>query len=178
MNILPFERSYWVIPNKLIVGEIPTAIEETETIQKLDGLIKANVKLVINLMEEDEVNLEDKPFPDYSHYLNERGVETIRIPIEDMNIPSKETMLEVLGVINKVTEENKIVYVHCWGGIGRTGTVVGCFLKQFRMAHNHNVFEFIDYLKRTTSISKRSSPETQEQRNFIINWESAKLQYE
>jgi superfamily I DNA/RNA helicase len=47
------------------------------------------------------------------HYLNERGVETIRIPIEDMNIPSKETMLEVLGVINKVTEENKIVYVHC-----------------------------------------------------------------
>jgi hypothetical protein len=39
-----------------------------------------------------------------------------------------------------------------------------------------SIDEFIDYLKRTTSISKRSSPETQEQRNFIINWESVKLQ--
>lgn len=175
MNILPFERSYWVIPNKLIVGEIPSAIEERETFQKLDGLIQTNVKLVINLMEEDEVNLEDKPFPDYFQYLNERGVETIRIPIEDMYIPTKETMHEILNIINKITKENKIVYVHCWGGIGRTGTVVGCFLKQFQMAYNHNVFEFIDYLKRTTSIAQRLSPETEEQRNFILNWDPIKL---
>lgn len=30
-KILPFDRSYWVIPSQLLMGEIPTSIEQEKT---------------------------------------------------------------------------------------------------------------------------------------------------
>ena len=38
------------------------------------------------------------------------------------------------------------------------------------MASIDNVLQTIDYLKRTTPISERNSPETDEQVNFVLNW--------
>ena len=49
-NTLPFERSYWVIPGKLMAGEYPAAPDETESYKKLDGLIRVGIKTVINLI--------------------------------------------------------------------------------------------------------------------------------
>ena len=34
------------------------------------------------------------------------------------------------------------VYVHCWGGIGRTGTVVGCWLVRHGMTGDEALAEF------------------------------------
>ena len=79
-------------------------------------------------------------------------------------------MVEILDLIDKCNLENKIVYIHCWGGVGRTGTVVGCYLIRHNLANKNNVFETIDYLKRTTSISNRMSPETNQQKDFILSW--------
>ncbi len=31
LKILPFDRSYWVIPSQLLMGEIPTSIEQEKT---------------------------------------------------------------------------------------------------------------------------------------------------
>lgn len=78
MPFLPFERSYLVIPNKLIAGEIMASKNEADTIKKLDGLVAANVKVVINLMESTERNRNDNYFYDYSSYLNQHGIETHR----------------------------------------------------------------------------------------------------
>jgi len=33
------------------------------------------------------------------------------------------------------------VYVHCWAGRGRTGTVVGCYLKRHGIAEDTNVIQ-------------------------------------
>lgn len=49
-NTLPFERSYWIIPGKLMAGEYPAAPDETESYKKLDGLIRVGIKTVINLI--------------------------------------------------------------------------------------------------------------------------------
>ena len=37
---LPFERSYWVIPGKLLAGEYPAAADPDEAYRKLDGLAR------------------------------------------------------------------------------------------------------------------------------------------
>ena len=79
-------------------------------------------------------------------------------------------MKEILHFINSLINNGKKVYVHCWGGVGRTGTVVGCYLIEQNMATTDNVLQTIDYLKRTTPISERNSPETEEQVNFVLNW--------
>lgn len=56
--------------------------------------------------------------------------------------------------------------MHCWGGIGRTSTVLGCYLLKHQFANAENVFEYISYLKRTTPIASSVSPETIEQVEF------------
>jgi hypothetical protein len=35
---------------------------------------------------------------------------------------------EILQHIRSELEAGRLVYVHCWGGKGRTGTVIGCWL--------------------------------------------------
>jgi protein-tyrosine phosphatase len=170
MQIIPFERSYWVLPNKLLAGEIPAHADPIKAIEKLDALIQLNIKLVINLMEESERNRHGQLFYDYSSYLNQHNVQTRRFPITDLSVPGKESMNEILHQIDESIGQKRNIYIHCWGGAGRTGTVVGCFLKRFGYADNTNVFDFIDYLKRTTPIAHRSSPETDEQKEFVLKW--------
>jgi hypothetical protein len=36
MKIIPFERSYWVIPGRLLAGEIAAAISKEKHLIKLD----------------------------------------------------------------------------------------------------------------------------------------------
>jgi protein-tyrosine phosphatase len=145
-------------------------MNEEETITKLNGLIRINVNVVINLMEEDEKNYENKSFYDYAPHLNKHNIEPHRFPIKDLSIPTIDMMRKILSIVQDSIRQKKIVYLHCWGGVGRTGTVVGCFLLNNSLASKENVLETINYLKRTTSIDKRQSPETEEQRKFIKEW--------
>ena len=167
---LPFERSYWVYPNRLIAGEIPAASNNKETKKKLQGLINMKVSIIINLMETEEKDKKNQYFFDYSTSVKD-SIETIRIPIKDLSVPTTSTMQKILDTIDKYSRQNKIVYVHCWGGVGRTGTVVGCFLKRHGLANNSNVFDKINELKKDTSIAPRNSPETIEQMEFVLNWQ-------
>jgi ADP-ribosylglycohydrolase len=169
-NIIPFERTYWIIPGKLLAGEYPASADLEESCQKLDGLYRIGIKAVINLTEENENNQHGIPLFNYEDYLTQLGIKVFRKPIKDVSIPTKDEMDDIIGLIDKCLIENQPVYFHCWGGVGRTGTVLGCYLLHNNMANRDNVFDFIDYLKRTTSISSRSSPETKEQKDFVVNY--------
>ena len=50
------------------------------------------------------------------------------MPIEDLSVPTLADMERILGAIDDELAAGRAVYLHCWGGIGRTGTVVGCYL--------------------------------------------------
>ena len=54
--------------------------------------------------------------------------------IPDMGIPSSpDVMRGVLDLIPTEISAGRTCYIHCWGGIGRTGTVVACWLKESGM---------------------------------------------
>jgi protein-tyrosine phosphatase len=171
-NIVPFERSYWVIPNKLLAGEIPSSKDEQIILGKISGLINVGINIIINLVEKDEKNFRDEILSSYEDILNELNpdIKVFNFPIRDLDIPSKELMRTILFTIDTELKNKNKVYVHCWGGIGRTGTVIGCFLKEYGYSIFDDPIETIDYLKRTTSISDRDSPETRAQREFVRNW--------
>lgn len=169
MKIIPFERSYWVIPGRLLAGEIAAAMNRENTLIKLESLAECGIKTIINLMGADETDHFDHLFYDYSQHVGDYGMEMKRVPVRDLSVPTEKQMTEILNMIDACHAENKPVYVHCWGGIGRTGTVVGCYLIRHGYALTENVLSMIEYLMRTVNTNGRTSPETIEQIEFVQN---------
>jgi ADP-ribosylglycohydrolase len=172
----PFPRSYWVIPGRLLAGAYPGAKDPAEASLKLKALFDAGIRTTINLMEADEHDQAGNPFADYSGTFQgivaarRERVACERFPIPDLGVPDAEGMRRILDAIDASLEGRQPVYVHCWGGIGRTGTVVGCFLVRHGLAEGDTAIERIRRLRQPDSHKDRPSPETPEQERFIQEW--------
>ena len=160
----PIPDSYWVIPGRLLAGEYPGATDHDEARAKLRRVRDAGVTLFLDLTEEDEL------IP-YEALLDE-DLRAIRMPIRDLSTPSREEMTRILDVIDSELEAGSVVYVHCYGGIGRTGTVVGCHLVRRGMS-GADAIETIARWRRDTPDGARRSPETDDQRRMILGWSEA-----
>ena len=68
--------------------------------------------------------------PNIAEVMAEQGIELIRFPIEDTRVPMDRPALELtLGDLRTRLARGETVAVACRGGLGRTGTVVGCLLR-------------------------------------------------
>lgn len=61
MSNLPFKRSYWVIPGKIIAGCYPGGQTQASASIKTRGLINAGVTNILSLMETSERIMTDSP---------------------------------------------------------------------------------------------------------------------
>lgn len=170
---LPYSESYWVVPGKLMAGEYPGEYVEELTRQRVVSLLRSGLNSFIDLIRPSD------SFHAYRDVLEEEaaefGVEVKyqNFPIEDFSTPSREQMNLILDEIEKQVHEGKQVYVHCLAGIGRTGMVVGCYLVR-KGATGSDALQRITELRKDTSSWWHRSPETQEQVDFILNWDGAK----
>lgn len=164
-NALPPKRgTYWVAEGRLLAGPYPGASDAT-----VRPLLDTGITTFLNLMEPDARNHDGDLFTSYEAAIAPTAT-IVRRPIVDMSIPTKAEMVAILDVIDAGLE-NGGVYMHCWGGVGRTGTVVGCWLLCHGLATPDNVIEVIANLRRADPLrGHRASPETPEQRRFIVEW--------
>jgi len=173
---VPFARSYWVLPGRLLAGYYPGAPTKEEAAEKLTALLDAGIRCFVNLVEEGEKNEKGESMVPYQQLLaqlaSSRKLETsyLRIPIHDQDVPSRPTMRLILDAIDRALGQNQPVYVHCWGGRGRTGTVVGCFLARHGMTTGEKAVERIAYMRRKEQTSAKSSPENEGQRDLVFRW--------
>lgn len=173
---IPFPRSYWVIPGKLLAGCYPGAEEAETAKQKLSSLVQHRIRHVINLMEPHEVNWSGSDFISYEGQMRaiagEMGFDVTvdRMPIKDMGVPSEKEMRRILDRIDECIKAKKPVYIHCWGGRGRTGTVAGCYLARHGYASGNNLIELLKELRKNTADSNRASPETPTQLDMVFSW--------
>ncbi|MBM2817131.1 MAG: ADP-ribosylation/Crystallin [Ignavibacteria bacterium] len=180
----PFKRCYWVVPGKFLAGYYPGSKGPEEEIPKLSALLDIGITHFIDLTELDETKEDGEPYIIYEHTLkhlaNKMGkeVDYVRFGIKDNNIPTKQLMEQILEKIDKIVfgDGKGAVYVHCWGGIGRTGTVVGCWLIRNGLANKKNVFDIISSMRQSQGDPKafRTAPETRIQMEFVWNWEEGK----
>jgi len=173
---VPFDRSYWVVPGQLLAGFYPGAPTLQEAEKKLCSLLDVGVRCVVNLVEEDEKGYDGRRLHPYQLLLSEiavgRGIEVsyVRIPIRDLGVPLAGTMQIILDLIDAALARGQVTYVHCWGGRGRTGTVVGCYLARHGMATGEEALKQIAYLRRQETTANKGSPDTEDQRKMIRQW--------
>jgi hypothetical protein len=173
---LPFDRSYWAAPGRLLAGVYPGDSELAEGQRKLTGLIRCGVGLVVNLMQPNEVNRNGKPFVDYCPTLaalakqEGRVIRVERLPILDCDVPTVAHMQKILDAIDEANAGGQIVYVHCWGGKGRTGTVIGCYLARHALAVGEAALQRLNDLTRAAPYDFGYVPQTDAQCDFVRNW--------
>ena len=169
----PFAKSYWVIPGKFLAGEYPgVSCFEDQTRTRVGRMLDAGIRVFIDLTEEGQL-------PPYESILSEQAnwhdVEATyqRFPIPDYDIASHRTMTAILDTIDTALNQGKGVYVHCWGGIGRTGTVVGCYLVRQGMEGSAALQE-IARLREGMPNAWMQSPESDLQFSMILSWEKGR----
>jgi protein tyrosine/serine phosphatase len=161
--------SYWVVPGQVAAGEYPGARFRANTREKLGLLLDAGIRTFIDLTEEDEL----RPYVgDLEEIAAARGirVQHVRMSIRDLCVPELTHLQAILDLIDRSSSDGNAVYVHCWGGIGRTGTVIGCWLARNGYA-KQAALDRIAELRGTTPSAYRQSPETSEQRDFVLAFE-------
>jgi protein-tyrosine phosphatase len=170
MKKLPIIESYWVEENRFLAGEYPGGHDLETTRRRMDVFLEAGVNTFIDLTQSHEL------IP-YETVLKEQAqihaVNTAyhRFAILDHNTPSAETMTSILNTIDDAIDNGECVYVHCWGGVGRTGMVVGCYLIRHGIA-NEQALAQVDKLYKTRPLNPyfSHSPENKKQIEFVLNW--------
>jgi Cyclin-dependent kinase inhibitor 3 (CDKN3) len=170
------EQAYWVSPGKLMAGSYPGADDPMTSGLKLKALIDCGIRHVVNLMEPDEIDRFGRPFRPYEAEMRslvpatDLGVTFRRIPIRDMRVPARRHMILILDDIDRALAENRPAYVHCLGGLGRTGMVVGCYLARLALASGRGVLDLLSALRRNTATGNLASPQTDSQVELVLSW--------
>ncbi len=167
----PTANTYWVEPGSLLAGEYPGAPDPERTLTRLDAFLAAGVQHFIDLTEVGEL-------APYAGLLVDRAcaqgysVSHVRYPLADRAAPGDHVVLErILTDIRVAIAGGRLVYVHCGGGAGRTGMVVGCWLAQ-QYRNGRQALASLDrmWLSMDKAQILPRTPETDEQIRTVLSW--------
>ncbi len=174
----PFEGTYWLKPGRLLAGECPSGSSAQLTMARLTAMLDCGIRTFINLR--DDIEFQNNPMSNYEEILgktaNEKSVEInyFHFAIPDMNIPSKESMINILDTIDEMITKAGPVYFHCWAGLGRTGTVAGCWLARHNRKQGREILAKLDQIRSNQNHKTfYDSPQSKEQQEMVISWQWA-----
>lgn len=163
-------HAWWVIPGRLLAGEYPGAKEPEKTARKLKTLRDAGVDSFVDLTEAGEKTWGGAPMVPYADQLSsgelsggDAPATHVRFPIPDTSVIDDAGYDRILAHIRAELDAGRVVYVHCWGGKGRTGTVVGAWLIADEGVGYPEVLDRMQELRRGTRKSHESVPDTAKQ---------------
>ena len=165
-------HGWWVEPGRLLAGEHPCNTLRNpfgRVTERLRFLADAGIVTTVDLagnygLDEDY----EAKWLALGKTLG-RQHRTIRRPIADLGVASGDAYIDLCTEIDSELAANRPVFVHCLWGIGRTGTVVGVWLR-----HRGHDFEtamnLITQARAGTCRADSQCPENERQLGVIRNW--------
>ena len=104
----------WIIENKLAGSAIPTSIDEVQ------WAIEQGVKSIVTIREDP---LDDDWVKDVNY---------LHVSSNDMGVPEFADLTFAVDFIHRRITNSEPVMVHCLAGMGRTGTILACYLIKYQ----------------------------------------------
>jgi len=146
--------AHYRVADGLLAGAYPGALGSVEALER------AGVTRFVDLTHPSD------PLVRYDRLLV--GARRVGYPIPDMGTPSAGTVIRILDGVDEARALGATAYVHCFGGVGRTGTVTGCWLVRHGLDRGDAVETLAD-LRRAVA-DERPSPETPGQVALVRGW--------
>jgi len=159
-------HAWWVKPGRILAGEYPGSPDPEHHDFKLAALADAGIDTIIDLTRDVE---RLAPYDqNWMELGRQRGRDLKRMhhPIVDCDVTTPEGYDTIVADIERELAAGRGVYVHCWGGVGRTGTVVGCWHVS-RGATADEALEKIASARAGTRKAAREAPEMPSQVDMI-----------
>lgn len=102
----------WIVPDAVLACRYPRRVRDLEHIASL------GVTLIVNLHERGHS----------SQLLGRIGLRELHLPVPDFTPPSLEQLQSGVTGITEAVAEGERVAIHCGAGLGRTGTLLACYL--------------------------------------------------
>jgi len=191
----PTPESNWVIPGVLMAGAFPATVDDGETFKLLTSILKLGVTKFVCLQLEYNPVVPEYIWRNNSKVLrpyfndvqqiveNKEKYEALRdipnivtadrlsfehCPIKDCSVTDDSIVLELAKKLVHAIRNGDVIYLHCWGGHGRTGTVVCIML---HLMYGMNDIEAMTYCQTVHDLREYNvnvgSPQTQVQRNQV-----------
>ena len=109
-------RFHWIVENELAASEVPGL--SAPLVDDLLHFIKEGVDTIVTLTEE--------PHPANSHLA--RRFDWVHFPINDFGVPDMDDTYRLILRMADMVKAGHKPLVHCLAGIGRTGTILACYL--------------------------------------------------
>lgn len=164
----PIPQCYWVVPGRFLAGEYPRNLDEDSSREKLGRLLDAGVTCFVDMTTPHD-GLE--PYDDLLAELTDGDVVREPFPVPDLSVPvSPEQTAAILDRLDHEIENGGVVYLHCWGGIGRTGVLVGCWLVRHGMTGEEALERVAELWAERPNSWWSTSPQVPEQYRYVREW--------
>jgi ADP-ribosylglycohydrolase/predicted protein tyrosine phosphatase len=159
----------WRVDDTLLAGEFPAAEDDpVRSAEKLHVLMDAGIRTFIDLTDVDTTDGHLAPYAPRlakAAAMRRLDLRRINLPIPDQGVIEDSGYDQIVAAIDEHRSRGG-VYVHCWGGVGRTGTVVGCVLAAAGRDHA-SIEQRLTELRAGTRKAHRGCPENHRQLEVI-----------
>ncbi|CAE8628520.1 unnamed protein product [Polarella glacialis] len=176
----------WVAPGHLLVGRYPLIdpdlAEGRALVRSL--VTDAKVSTFVCFQEEVPPQLELAKWPEggvklhgrrclpyaqlAKQFAGGRPLHFLHVPLRNLQTPGQTELSELVQELEaRIREGSETLYLHCWGGRGRSATVAACLLSRLYGLAAEEALQFVQLGYDSRDYDNSPSPETERQRQLV-----------